>query len=81
MYDHGWLMGWPGGWWVMLLSMIFWLLLLVGIVLLVIWLAGKPRESSVPREPQSPLDVLKMRYARGEITRDDYVRMKDELAS
>lgn len=30
-------------------------------------------------QKQDPLDILKMRYARGEITREQYERMKQDL--
>lgn len=31
-------------------------------------------------ETQTPLDILKVRYARGEITREQYEQMKQDLA-
>lgn len=31
-------------------------------------------------ETQTPLDILKMRYARGEITPEQYEQMKQDLA-
>lgn len=31
-------------------------------------------------ETQTPLDILKMRYARGEITREQYEQLKQDLA-
>ena len=31
-------------------------------------------------QKQDPLEILKMRYARGEITREQYEQMKQDLA-
>ena len=31
-------------------------------------------------DPQSPMDILKMRYARGEISREEFERMKKDIS-
>ncbi len=36
---------------------------------------------STDREVESPLDILKRRYAKGEITKDEYEQMKLDLQS
>jgi putative membrane protein len=61
----------------------FWILIiLVGLFFLVRWLA---RSSGVRQSPflqaggTGPLDILKQRYARGEIDRDEFERMKQDL--
>ncbi|HVL34982.1 MAG TPA: SHOCT domain-containing protein [Burkholderiales bacterium] len=57
---------------------LFWVLVILGIVVLVKWLAGGG-ETSGPRSLERPLDILKARYARGEITREQYEQMKRDL--
>lgn len=66
----GW--GWIGlG---MLHVALFWVLVVLGIVVLVRWLAGGSL-----REP-SAMDILKARYAKGELTREQYEQLRRELA-
>jgi len=60
----------------MILLTFLWLLLLVGIVLIAIWLATRYRAPG-----ESPLDILNRRYARGEISREEYERMKQEIST
>jgi uncharacterized membrane protein len=36
-------------------------------------------ETGKKRDDRTPLEVLNLRYANGEITRDQYLRMKEEL--
>lgn len=60
-----------GGMW--LLSLLFWILVIVGVVLVVRWLTDRNR----PLPPtESALDILKKRYARGEIDRETFERMR-----
>lgn len=57
---------------------LFWLLLIVAIVLLAKWLLG---QSSTPgRTPEkTALDILKERYARGDIDKAEYDQRKHDL--
>lgn len=78
---HGWDgWGWPtGGLWMMILMALFWLLFTVGIVLIVLWVANRFR-GPVAASGDSALDIIKQRYARGEIDRDEFERMRQELS-
>ncbi len=55
---------------------IFWAVVLAVIVFLVRGLLAGGQQG---RTGETPLDILKQRYARGEITHDEYARMKEEL--
>ncbi len=69
---------WGGGWSMPFFGMIFWLLVLAGIVLVVVSLAR--RGASPEQKPaDAPLDILRRRLASGEITREEYEAVKKEL--
>jgi putative membrane protein len=60
----------------------------VGLVLLAIWLvrrigshtpAGTPGRN-FSSSGESAMEALQLRYARGEITREQYLQMRDDLA-
>jgi putative membrane protein len=82
MHDGG--MGWwmLGGLWMI----IFW-----GLVIgLIVWGVsrvtgpgrrdeGVQRDQGAPRGEQSPMDVARDRYARGEIGRDEFTQMRKDL--
>lgn len=66
-----------GGWMTMGWMWIFWVLLVV-VVAALLWRAfGSPSLSG--RRDESPEDILKRRYARGEIDRDEYERRLEGL--
>lgn len=75
MHHDAWMGGWFGWFW-MLLSLAFLVLLAVGLVALIryLWMKGGPSPGG-----KSALDMLKERYARGEMTREEYQRMRQEL--
>ena len=70
--------GW--GWGFGILGMLFWLALFVLIVVLVWRLLERGDRGGFPRAPETPLEILEKRYARGEIDRDTFERMKRDLS-
>jgi putative membrane protein len=62
----------------MLHSFLWWLLLILGIVVLVRLLRGGARGAGPP--PETALDILKKRYARGEIGKTEFEEKKRDLA-
>lgn len=69
--DRGWIWGVGMG----LGMLLFWGALIVGIVLLVRLTAT----SAGAQSHATPLDVLKRRYAAGDITREQYQQMRHDL--
>ncbi len=80
-YDgYGWGWGWGMGFG-MISMVLFWVLVILGIVILVKWIAAGSSSGSTgaPRE-KTALDILKERYARGEIDREEFEQKKKDLA-
>ena len=57
---------------------LLWLVLIIGIVYVLLNLPGRGN-SMPPDKNESALDILKKRYARGEIDTEEYERRRDEL--
>ena len=77
---YGWgpgMMGWGGGWYGMIFGPIFMIIVLALViavaVLLVRWLGGSAL-TATPHQPpaRTPLDILKERFARGEIDKQEF---------
>ena len=68
--------GWNGfntfGW---VFMIFFWLLLVLGVIALIRYLS----KSGPSKEGQTPLDILKARYARGEINQKEFEEIKKDL--
>ncbi|MBI4297174.1 MAG: SHOCT domain-containing protein [Chloroflexi bacterium] len=72
-------MGW-GGWLIGVPFMIlFWGLLILGIVALVRYL-GLSGPGAGQRHEDTPLDILKRRYVRGEIDKEEFEQKKRDLS-
>ena len=80
------MMGWPmgswgaGSWWIGALVMLaFWIILVGGVVWAVRIIArGTPANG---RDQSRALAILEERFARGEISAEEYRRMREELRS
>ncbi len=69
---HHWMPWGGGGIWML----IWWGLIIVGIALLVRWIIQQTTRSG--RE-KSALDILKERYAKGEISKEEFEQKKREI--
>ncbi len=78
--------GWGGGWgaglgvWGIVLAVLGMLVPFVFVGLIILAIIRLTRSSSVRYHEDSALAILRERYARGEITHEDYERMKKELS-
>ena len=69
----GWGMGWFGG----IFMIIFWVLVLVGLIFLIKWLIHSTNQArSDDGNANRALAILKERYARGEIDTDEFEEKK-----
>ena len=72
------------GWFGMILGLILTMAILIGLVLLVVWAVRKSSSNIHPPSTQavtnqSAKDIAQARYARGEITRDEYQQILSDL--
>ncbi|MGA7180131.1 MAG: SHOCT domain-containing protein [Thiobacillaceae bacterium] len=62
------------------LFMLLWGVLIVGgVVMLVKWLGGSSSNPSSSIRDRTALDILKERYARGELKREEFEQMKRDI--
>ena len=75
-WGPGYFFGGPFG---MILGFIFWALVVYVIFRLISNLTN--RSAEVSRKEETALDILKRRYAKGEIDSDEFVKRKKDLNS
>lgn len=56
----------------------WWAIIIAGIVVLTQWIMGQSRSAS--DDKKSPLEILKERYAKGEIDRKEFEDKKKDLS-
>ena len=76
----------PGGWGHMMHygfgygGMFMWIIFLIVIGVLIYFIVQHQKtKGRTPTQNESHLDILKKRYAKGEITKEEYERMKEDL--
>lgn len=77
--------GWMGGfgWIGMIISLVFWLVILGGAAWLIVWAvrrSGTGNYGSQNPAGFSAKEIAQQRYARGEITREQYKQLIEDLS-
>lgn len=76
MMGWGYGMGWIG----MIFMAAFWIAVIVGIVFLIRWLMVSTGSAGIGgKADESALEILKKRYARGEIKKEEFEEKKKDL--
>jgi putative membrane protein len=78
MWPYGYGMGWgwmAGG----IVMIVFWALVIAGIVILV-RVAANRGVSDKGRSGETPLEILRRRYAAGDLTKEQFETMKKDVA-
>jgi len=75
----GWgnMMGWGFGILGWLFMIIFWILIILGVIALVRYLGNSGK---TVKDDNTPLDILKERYAKGEIDKEEFNEKKKDIA-
>ena len=77
MMNWGYGMGW--GW--SIIMMVFWIAVIVGIIFLIRWVVLSTDSRRETRAEGSAMEILRNRYARGEINKDEFGEKKKDLES
>ncbi len=73
-------MGYGMGWIGFIMMIAFWILIVVGIVFVIRWLAASTNAAKIaPASGETPVDILEKRYARGEIDSKEFEEKKKFL--
>jgi putative membrane protein len=76
-HGPGMMGGYGGGWFGSIIMVAFWIAVIIGIVFLIRWLVLSTKGEVGKGE--TALDILKKRYARGEIDKKEFDQKKKDL--
>ena len=71
--------GWGMGWFGMIFMIFFWVLVIMGLAFLIKWLIQTTKGASPEQGSSRAIDILKERYAGGEITKEEFEQMKKDI--
>lgn len=77
MMGNGIMGGGMGLW--MIFNLFFWVLIIVGLIMIIVWAFGRSKGPEEKTKEESALDILKKRYARGEINKEEFEEKKRDL--
>jgi len=75
MMNWGYGLGWLGT----IISIVFWIAVIVGIIYLIRWLAVS--SSNKAKSEESALEILKKKYAQDEISKEEFQEKKKDLVA
>lgn len=75
MMGWGYGMGW--GWSIIMIA--FWIAVIAGIIFLIRWVVTSTDKGSAAGREDSALEILRKRYARGEIDKEEFEEKKKDL--
>jgi putative membrane protein len=77
-----WMWGWgfSMAWLSLIIMAAFWIAVILAILFLIRWLVTSTRHGNIQSKPRdSALDILRMRYAKGEINKEEFEDKKKDL--
>lgn len=74
----GW--GYGMGWFWSIIMIVFWISLIVGIIFLIRWVVLSTNKGRETKSESSALEILKKRYAGGEMNKEEYEKIKKDIS-
>jgi len=75
-----WTWSYHMGFFSMIMMGLFWIAVIIGIIFLIRWLAASTSHRNRElRSEDSALEILKIRYAKGEINKEEFEQKKKDL--